>query len=37
MWISLISGDGAIKLNQAIDGFITPKNLGTLTGIKGGE
>lgn len=30
-------GDGAIKLNQAIDGFITPKNLGALTGIKGGE
>lgn len=30
-------GDGAIKLNQAIDGFITEKNLGELTGIKGGE
>lgn len=30
-------GDGAIKLNQAIDGFITSKNLSELTGIKGGE
>ena len=30
-------GDGAIKLNQAIDGFITSKNLSELTGIKGNE
>lgn len=30
-------GDGAIKLNQAIDGFIDSKNLSELTGIKGGE
>ena len=30
-------GDGAIKLNQAINGFIDSKNLSELTGIKGGE
>lgn len=30
-------GDGAIKLNQAIDGFISPENLKDLTGINPGR
>ena len=34
--LSLV-GDGAIKLNQAIPGFLGSSNLRDLTGIKGDE
>lgn len=30
-------GDGVIKLNQAVDGYISPQVLGDLTGIKNNE
>lgn len=30
-------GDGAIKINQAVPGYITPESLRDLTGIKGNE
>ena len=30
-------GDGAIKLNQAIPGYITGETIRDLTGIEGGE
>lgn len=34
--LSLI-GDGAIKINQALPGYITPETLRDLTGVEGGE
>ena len=34
--LSLI-GDGAIKINQAVDGYINPETLRDLTGIKGAK
>lgn len=30
-------GDGAIKINQAVEGYINPENLRELTGIAGGQ
>ena len=34
--LSLV-GDGAIKINQAVPGYVTKETLHDLTGIKGGE